>query len=310
MYGRTPSSAALLAILSPLLLSFPGSSLAAKPARRDLATYIVDSAEQFSARSSCGHKESLISCFSNAPEYADAGYVEECFINAGCNEQESKSNALFIADAYYIGLSAPELRRRRPDPMPAPTPAPEETGTTSAKGGSGFTASIECSSETVTPTQVCPIQSTGTASGQTLPCFETQATATVCKAENLCSTDKDGNHLCMLRRDALDTSEIVVTIIMAAAFGLGFATLLFFCVRDKADQRKRRARAEAAAIAKTAAMNQMSDPFASTAAVDEDSAIPPKREPSVAAGGGHNPFVDAPYDAPPAQGQAQAQAHY
>ncbi|KAI1467594.1 uncharacterized protein F4812DRAFT_401917 [Daldinia caldariorum] len=303
MHGKRSGSAALLAILSPLLLSFPGSCLAAKPAKGGLATYIVNSAEQFSARSLCGYRESLISCFSNAPEYADVEYLEECFTNAGCNKQESKSSAREIAESYYKGLSAPELRRRRPDPTPAPTPAPDEAVTTSTNAVVGFQPSIECSSVTVVPTSVCPIQSTGTASGKTLPCFDTQATATVCKAENLCSTDKDGNHLCMLRKDSLDTGEIVMTIILATVFGLGFATLLFFCVRDKADQRKRRARAEAAAIAKTAAVNKTPNPFASSAAVDEHSAILPKREPS-AASGGHNPFVDAPYDAPPAQNQA------
>ncbi|KAI2780664.1 hypothetical protein F4815DRAFT_125084 [Daldinia loculata] len=303
MHGRRSGAAALPATLLSLLLLFPASSLGASPAIADRALYIRDTALGLSAAAACGDKGSLTHCFRNVPEYVEADDLERCFRNAGCTRAESTIEAAFIINNFHNGKSVAELRRRGPEPVPAPTPAPTpapaEISTSSATAtGSVFSASIECSSETTTKVTSCPIQSTGSESGKTLPCFETQVPTSVCKAENFCSTDKDGNDLCMLRHDTLDVGEIIVTAFLAAVFGLGFATLLFFCCRDKSAQRKRRAHAEAVAIAKTAAANATS----ATMAVNEETAIPPKREPSVGTGG-QNPFVDssyadASYDAP------------
>ncbi|KAK6958336.1 hypothetical protein Daesc_001135 [Daldinia eschscholtzii] len=299
MHGRRLGAAALPASLLPLLLLFPGTSLGASPMTAGPAMYIRESAFDFSYAAGCGDRGSLKHCLGKVSEPLEVEYLRQCFINAGCNDEESNLEADRIVKGFYQGNAPAEMRRRSPDPTPAPTPAPAET--TSAKSAGGFKPSIECSSETVVKTQSCPIQSTGSESGKTLPCFEAEATQMVCKAENICSTDKDGNNLCMLRKNQLDTGEIVVTVFLGTVFGLGFAALLFFCCRDKAAQRKRKARAEAAQIAKTAAANATS----ATMAVSEESAIPPKREPSVGTGG-HNPFTDASYDAPP----AQAPGHY
>ncbi|KAI8963308.1 hypothetical protein F5Y11DRAFT_160806 [Daldinia sp. FL1419] len=301
MYGQRSGAAALPATLLSLLLLFPASSLGSSPAIADRAIYIRDSALGLSAAAACGDKGSLTHCFRNVPEYVEADDLERCFRNAGCTSAESIIEAAFIINNFHNGRSVAELRRRGPEAMPAPTPAPEETGTSTATAtGGGFKPSIECSSETVTKTSFCPIQSTGADSGKTLPCYETEVPTSVCKAENICSTDKDGNNLCMLAKNTLDTGEIIVTVFLATVFGLGFATLLFFCCREKAAQRKQKARAEAAAIAKTAAANATN----ASMAVHEETAIPPKREPSPGVpAGGPNPFVDgsygdAPYDAP------------
>ncbi|KAI0110158.1 hypothetical protein F4814DRAFT_451134 [Daldinia grandis] len=302
MYGQRSGAVALPATLLPLLLLFPTSSLGASPTIADRAVYIRDTALGLSAAAACGDKGSLTHCFRNVPEYVEADDLERCFRNAGCTSAESTIEAAFIINNIHNGKSVAELRRRGPEPIPAPTPAPTpapaETGTSTATATGGvFSPSIECSSKTTTIATSCPIQSTGSESGQTLPCFETGVPTSVCKAENICSTDKDGNNLCSLRHDSLDVSEIIITALLATVFGLGFATLLFFCCRDKSAQRKRKARAEAAAIAKTAA----------TMAVDEETAIPPKREPSVGVGGHNNPFVDSSY-ADDAAGHAPSHA--
>ncbi|KAF3059483.1 hypothetical protein GL218_05162 [Daldinia childiae] len=280
MHGRRSGAAALPATLLPLLLLFPASSLGASPAIADRALYIRDAALGLSAAAACGDKGSLAHCFRNVPEYVEADDLERCFRNAGCTSAESTIEAAFIINNIHNGKSVAELRRRGPEPIPA------ETGTSSATATGGvFSASIECSSSTTTLATSCPIQSTGSESGKTLSCFETQVPTSVCKAENICSTDKDGNDLCMVRHDTLDVGEIIITAFLATVFGLGFATLLFFCCRDKSAQRKRKAQAEAAAIAKTAYAH----------AVDEETAIPPKREPSVGPGGQQNPFTDSSY---------------
>lgn len=101
-------------------------------------------------------------------------------------------------------------------------------------------------------------------------------------------TDDNGNDVCMLRKDSLDTGELIITIFLAICFGVGFATLLYFACSEKSRERKRRAMAQAAAIAKTNAANTVSE----SAVPREETAIPtPKRELSPAPQAG-NPFAD------------------
>ncbi|KAI1105198.1 hypothetical protein F4804DRAFT_149913 [Jackrogersella minutella] len=287
--SRSSSAAALPSTLLPLLLLLPGSLLGVSASSvADRSACIRSSAVSLAAAAACGDKGSLEHCFRTAREYVEAGDLERCFRNAGCTNAEAGIEASFVLHSCDAGQSVAELRRRRPEPVPGPTPAPvpQDTTTTAAASGA-FTPSIQCSTSTDITTSSCPIQSTGTESGSTLPCFETTVATSVCAAANLCMTDKNGVDICMVRKDGLDTGGLVVTIFLAVCFAVGFATLIFFACRDKRSERKLRARKEAAAIAKTNAANATS-----TMAPIEETAIPPKREPSPAPGS--NPFADGP----------------
>ncbi|KAI1397264.1 hypothetical protein F4819DRAFT_90566 [Hypoxylon fuscum] len=281
------SVAALLpSALLPLLLLLP-STLGASVA--DRAACIRGSADDLSSAAACGDKGSLKHCFVHAPEYVELADLERCFQNAGCTNAESAIEAAFVLHGCDNRKSVAELRRRGPDLAAAPIQeffARQDTTTTAAATGTTTgtttTGSIQCSTSTSISTSSCPIQSTGTASGQTLPCFETQVPTEVCAAENICMTNKEGLDVCMRRDNSLDTGEIIVTVILAAAFLAGFATLVFLCCRDKRGQRKLRARQEAAAIAKTNAM----------AAQDEH------RHAAHAAAAPHQQHPEVPYDPP------------
>lgn len=298
------SVAALLpSALLPLLL-LP-SSLGASVA--DRSACVRSGADDLAAAAACGDKGALKYCFEHAPQYIEAGDLERCFHDSGCTSAEAAIEAAFILHNCDVAKSVAELRRRGPEPLAAmtlldarqdTTTAATATATTTAANG-GFTPSIQCSTETTISTSSCPIQSTGTASGRTITCYPSTATTSVCASENICMKDSQGIDTCMRRDDSLDTGEIIVTIILGVCFAAGLATLVFLCCRDKRAERKLRARAEAAAIAKANAANATNASAHVPMAGEHASAPydPPKRAPSPGVGNaapGQNPFDDGP----------------
>ncbi|KAH9904103.1 hypothetical protein F4778DRAFT_81930 [Xylariomycetidae sp. FL2044] len=287
------------ALLTLLLLT--NAPLVSATAERSQC--LRDGAEKLAEAAACGDKGSLKNCFQNVPEFINARDLESCFRNAGCTSAESGIEAKYMIKKCDDGQSTAELRRRIPDPMPAPTPAPEDATTTDATTTDAATADAtttaasiitDCSSEKSTDIETCPVQSTGTASGQTLPCFTTTIPTSVCRDGLLCMKDSKGLDTCMQRVDSLDTGATIVTIILALAAASTVGTIVFLCCRDKQRDKRTRARAEAAAIAKA---NAISGP---PAAGGDARGGPPARSASAGMRGdaGHmggaqgNPFAD------------------
>ncbi|KAI0140031.1 hypothetical protein F4776DRAFT_572062 [Hypoxylon sp. NC0597] len=285
------SSAAAL----PLLLLLPGSSLGAIASVADRSACIRSGAVELSQAAACGDKGSLEHCFKTVGEYVEASDLQRCFRNAGCTNAEAGIEAAFIIHNCENPTSDAELRRRGPEAMPAPTPVaapvPQDTVTSTADNNGGFTPTIQCSTSTDISTSSCPIQSTGSESGQTLPCFATTVPTQVCAAENLCMTDKNGLDICMRRQDAPDTGGLVVTIFLAVCFAVSFGLLLFFACRSKVAERKRRARNQAAAIAKT---NAAANAGSTTMAPTEETPFTKRDQSPMGAVPGQNPFEDGP----------------
>ncbi|KAI0011586.1 hypothetical protein F4779DRAFT_189321 [Xylariaceae sp. FL0662B] len=221
------------------------------------SVYLRESAHRLSEAAACGDKDSLRNCFQIASqELTESSDLAQCFQSAGCTLAESVIEANFIIKNYGDGKSAAELRRRGPDPMPAPTPAPIPQDDAAATTAATTSASLECSTTSTVKSTTCPIESTGAQSGKKQPCTTTMVPTLVCDAANICMKDNQGANVCMRRRNTLDTGGLVVTIILAICFGVGAATLLFLCCKDKRQQRRLQARKEAAAIAKNAALNK------------------------------------------------------
>lgn len=76
----------------------------------------------------------------------------------------------------------------------------------------------------------------------------------VCRSNYYCDTDSAGNKLCMVRQDGLTTSGAVVAIFLAVCMTAIVASVVFLCCRDRKEQKRQRARTEAAAIAKENAL--------------------------------------------------------
>ncbi|RYP12325.1 hypothetical protein DL767_011343 [Monosporascus sp. MG133] len=215
--------------------------------------------EAFAEAAACGDKGSLRNCFDTSPSYVPRDLLERCFERAGCTPEEAVIEAGFIVkqcdDGEKRGQEAELRRRGSPTSMLATTTMPlvlgrQDATTTPPPPPLQFQPPIQCSSDIVITTQSCPVQSTGTASGQQLECFDAPSTTQVCKAENICMKDKTGVDICMKREDNITGSALVFTIILAVVFAGGFATLIALCIRDKRTEKRLAAQKEAAAIAK------------------------------------------------------------
>lgn len=105
--------------------------------------------------------------------------------------------------------------------------------------------------------QSCPTQSTGTASGKKLPCFETSVPVDVCVEGLICRNENGQGISCMYKQSSLDTAGIVMAIYFAATISLSICGLCFFCCRERRTQKKLERAAEAAKIAKEAKTSAM-----------------------------------------------------
>ncbi|KAK3398458.1 hypothetical protein B0T20DRAFT_208872 [Sordaria brevicollis] len=105
--------------------------------------------------------------------------------------------------------------------------------------------------------QSCPTQSTGTASGKKLPCFETSVPVDVCVEGLICRNENGQGISCMYKQSGLDTAGIVMAIYFAATIALSICGLCFFCCRERRTQKKLERAAEAAKIAKEAKTSAM-----------------------------------------------------
>lgn len=81
-------------------------------------------------------------------------------------------------------------------------------------------------------------------------CEERPMEKVKCLSGYLCRMDSKGQTTCMEKVNKLDTSGIIVSIIFASALVLSIGMMTYFCCRDRAQQKKLAAKAEAAAIAK------------------------------------------------------------
>jgi mannitol-specific phosphotransferase system IIBC component len=66
-----------------------------------------------------------------------------------------------------------------------------------------------------------------------------------------CDTDSEGNNLCMVRKDGMTVAGTIVAVFLAVVLTAIIASIVFLCCRDRKEQKRIRARAEAAAIAKS-----------------------------------------------------------
>ncbi|KAK8121203.1 hypothetical protein PG999_005323 [Apiospora kogelbergensis] len=230
-------------------------------------------------KTKCGDKSLLRGCFESVPTLDTATIVEQCLLDAGCSADESKreTHSLIAWCDSHFG-SDQDLKRRGIDPLPQPTPltqAPDlylRQATTTSTGAESSPS--PCSTESDVEISTCKTNNMN-------DCQKTMSKTMVCAQGNLCMTDNSGNNICMYRKDGMTTSGAVVGIFLAVVMAVTVAGLLFLCCKDKRDQKRARAKSEAAAIAKSNAVA---------------SAPPPVRETTRSASqrsgpnGGPNPF--------------------
>jgi hypothetical protein len=160
--------------------------------------------------------------------------------------------------------TAPPARTTAPQPETTSENTPSvEIVTVSASGStqlstfSPTTTRLTCFTTTTISTTTCPIQSTGAKSGkETLPCFPTLVSFPTCAAGLLCKSDAQGNPVCMKIDNSFNTAGVVISLFFAVAVTASIAGICFFCCRERRQQKRLVKAAEAAAIAKAAALDK------------------------------------------------------
>ncbi len=94
---------------------------------------------------------------------------------------------------------------------------------------------LTCSVTNYVSTTICPIQSTGAASGQTLSCYPTTIATATCAPGLMCLTSPDGNDGCMIAQ-GMSSEGIVVFLVLGFAALTGVIGVCFASQREKRRQ--------------------------------------------------------------------------
>lgn len=162
---------------------------------------------------------------------------------------------------FATGVLAAALARddaSKPDIAPRTT-APPATATADIFGRSGaglilargVTTGPECLSTGLTKTKSCDVQ-TADGSEVTGECRTTDVETSTCSPGKTCTMDSSGQDVCMDLQNTLDVAGIVISIAFGVIIALGIATLTFLCCRDRKEQKRLAAKAEATALARAA----------------------------------------------------------
>ncbi|KAH8650175.1 hypothetical protein BX600DRAFT_517385 [Xylariales sp. PMI_506] len=168
--------------------------------------------------------------------------------NAGLFARASSSTSTTSDSSTSSTTSDSSTSSTTSDTTTTSTTSDTTTTATSTDSTTGTTTGV--TSTTLVCSTVSTITVTSCEATNIYSCTPIATTTSVCAAGLYCDTDSSGNNLCMVRQDGLTTSGAIVSIFLAVVFSGMIASIIFLCCRDKSAQRKLRAKAEAAAIAK------------------------------------------------------------
>lgn len=200
------------------------------------------------ALSDCGDQAALASCLSSL---GDAS-VESCYVDAGCPPAAAAAEAQLAIDR----CARPgDLRRRvraaLDDPSAPATAAVPVAELFAARTLAPRTTSLECFTTSTVQSKTCPV-STNDGKPTTQECFSTDVAKSECAPGLYCTTDPKGADICMELDDDLGIDGIIIAIVFAVAIAVGIGYLTFMCCRDKREQKRLAAKAEATALARAA----------------------------------------------------------
>lgn len=260
-----------------ILALFAGSSLAA-PA--SIAECLTSNAAHIATFSSCATDRPLLAhCLSNLDAPAAQEYIASCHVDAGCSSEEATSDAA-VALAHCHDMTDGADLRRRDDLGYMPLLDKRQASMTGN----------ECLDTYTIDTTACD---TSTNDGRltTGSCSSTTAARSSCKPGKTCSMDSTGTDICMDLKDDLDVAGIVIAIIFASAIVIGIGALTFLCCKDRREQKRLQAKAEATALARAATKKKRAaDQRQPLMAQHQQPA--PGPDTSALGGGGADPFHD------------------
>jgi hypothetical protein len=247
-------------VLPCLLFASGALAVAVAPQHHDRqpADYdcFLSNRREMAADARCGNHIALSLCFSQLTD-SDPNAIAKCYRTADCHQAEEKALGaqdrcakLFPGDA--------ELRRRRAvlDQAVAPVTQADAYGTVELFGkptlvARAATIGSDCLTTRTEQTRTCPLE-TVDGSTRTESCFTTDVETSDCAPGKTCSMDSSGNDICMDLQNSLDIAGIIIAIVFGVSIILGVGSLTFLCCRDRKQQKRMAAAAEAKSLARAA----------------------------------------------------------
>ncbi|KAK0386989.1 hypothetical protein NLU13_5303 [Sarocladium strictum] len=263
-------SLAILALLAGTSLAAPAS----------IADCLTSNAAHLASISTCTTDRSLLAhCLSNLDAPAAKEYIASCHIDAGCSAADASSDAESALGYCHDMISGADLRRR----------GGHDLGYMPLVGRQASQTGDDCLATYTVNTKVCDtVTSEGRISTQS--CSDTTAQRSSCKPGKTCSMDSNGTNICMDLKDDLGVAGIVIAIIFASAIVIGIGALTFLCCKDRKQQKRLQAKAEATALARAATRKkraaEMRQPLMS------QQQLAPGPDTSALGGGAADPFHD------------------
>lgn len=218
-------------------------------------------ADQISSIVACADASLVAGCLKAQRNGFPASALQSCIVDSGCSKEEATFGAEVLADLCDVSGSN-DLRKRAGDdaappsqrtvaPAPAVTPVitkrQDDDADKATTAKEARPSNSECYQTSTIDTESCSIN---TKPGES-NCSSMKLEKVRCRDGWLCSVSRQGGTSCMERVDNLDTGGIIVAIIFGAAIVIALGLMTFFCCKDKREQKKLEAKAEAAAIAKS-----------------------------------------------------------
>jgi hypothetical protein len=257
-------------VLSALLILAGGALALPRP-----EDCLSSNAARLAAYTSCGDLSKLNQCLSNIPSTTMED-VQACYLNAGCSQEDALLEARSTLDRCDEWARADDLKKRYrafPVPhVPVKTDVPNARGLDTAVSPRATGAlslnelfgrakdsfrDADCFDDVTKGTTQCD---TSTSKGieKTFSCRSVTVTESKCKSGMTCSIDKSGGNVCMTLQDSLDTAGVIIAIVFGVALALGIGSLTYLCCKDRKDQKRIAAKAEATALARAATKKQRS----------------------------------------------------
>lgn len=198
------------------------------------------------AFSGCAQRADLAECFVGLAGTADTD-VEQCFVQAGCTPDDAALEARLTLDRCDEWVRAHELRRRAPSADFAQVTVPPVFARQNTIRECFMTSFVE--------TSVCPVE-TNNGAVTTRDCTTTSIARSSCSPGLTCSLDSQGEDVCMELQNALDTAGIIIAIVFGVAIASAIATITYLCCKDRRENKRLTAKAEATALARAATKKQ------------------------------------------------------
>ncbi|KAJ4007224.1 hypothetical protein NW766_009903 [Fusarium irregulare] len=200
--------------------------------------------EDLAAFADCANKGALSFCLSKLKE-TDEASLKTCYSSAGCSDEDAAREAHYTIERCSELAKAGELKKRY-NAAVMPTLIPEAAGITDAPKPTG---------------ELKLKKRADTSRGEA--CFDTFSKSTshteiktsTCKSTVICTLDASAEDLCMTKRE-MDTAGIIIAIVFAASAAAMLGYLTFMCCRDRKEQKRLVAKAEAVSLARAATKKQ------------------------------------------------------